>query len=289
MGLIYALNGLYFAAFLFLTSLGLSIILGVMGILNLAHGSLYAIGGFVAAFLIGLMAQTAPPLMIVVAVAGAIAASALVGLVLETTLIKHMYRRALEYQLLITFGILMLIEDLIKLVFGGESRYASAPFDVMGSIDIFGHTYSIYFLFVMAMALAAGILIWWLMVRTRLGIMLRAIEMDRDMAQAMGIPMRRLTIVAFVLGAGLAGLAGALVVPTSPAVLGMGMDPLIMAFIVVVIGGLGSLRGAALGSLIVGLTRSFTVAFFAELEMPLLFLIAVIILVIRPEGLFGQK
>ena len=289
MGLIYALNGLYFAAFLFLTSLGLNIILGVMGILNLAHGSLYAVGGFVAAYLIGLTAQSSLPVMLLVAVLGAVAVAGVVGFALETTLIKHMYRRALEYQLLITFGILMLIEDLIKLVFGGESRYASAPFDAMGSLDIMGHIYSVYFLFVMACALAAGLFIWWLMVRTRLGIMLRAIEMDREMAQAMGIPMRSLTITAFMLGSAFAGLAGALVVPTSPAVLGMGMDPLIMAFIVVVIGGLGSLKGAFLGALIVGLTRSFTIAYFAELEMPLLFLIAVVILVIRPEGLFGQK
>lgn len=290
MGLIYALNGLYFSAFLFLTALGLSIILGVMGILNLAHGSLYAIGGFVGAYLIGLlMAQGSAPLTIVAALLGAVVAAGAVGFILETTLIRHMYKRALEYQLLITFGILMLIEDLIKLVFGGESRYASAPCDAMGSLDIMGHTYSVYSLFVMAMALAAGLLIWWLMVKTRLGIMLRAIEMDREMAQAMGIPMRSLTITAFVIGSALAGLAGALVVPTSPAVLGMGMDPLIMAFIVVVIGGLGSLRGALLGSLIVGLTRSFTIAYFAELEMPLLFLIAVVILIIRPQGLFGQK
>jgi branched-chain amino acid transport system permease protein len=289
MGLIYALNGLYFAAFLFLTSLGLNIILGVMGILNLAHGSLYAVGGFMAAFLIGLMAQSSLPVMLLVSVLGAVIVAGLVGFVLETTLIKHMYKRALEYQLLITFGILMLIEDLIKLIFGGESRYASAPFDAMGSLDIMGHTYSVYFLFVMAVAVAAGLFIWWLMARTRLGIMLRAIEMDREMAQAMGIPMRSLTIAAFMLGSAFAGLAGALVVPTTPAVMGMGMDPLIMAFIVVVIGGLGSLKGAFLGSIIVGLTRSFTIAYFAELEMPLLFLIAVVILVIRPEGLFGQK
>lgn len=289
MVLIYALNGLYFSAFLFLTALGLSIILGVMGILNLAHGSLYAIGGFVGAYLIGMMAQGPMPVTLFLSVLGAVAAAGAVGFVLETTLIRHMYSRALEYQLLITFGILMLIEDGIKLVFGGQSRYASGPFDAMGSVDIMGHTYSTYFLFVMAAALAAGLFIWWVMARTRLGIMLRAIEMDREMAQGMGIPMRSLTILAFVMGSAFAGLAGALVVPTTPAVLGMGMDPLIMAFIVVVIGGLGSLRGALLGSIIVGLTRSFTVAYFAELEMPLLFLIAVVILIIRPEGLFGQK
>jgi branched-chain amino acid transport system permease protein len=288
MGLIYTLNGLYFAAFLFLTSLGLSIILGVMGILNLAHGSFYAVGGFTAAFIIGMMAGSSAPLMLLVGGLGAMLAAGAVGLVVENTLIKPMYRRPLEYQLIITFGALLLIEDLIKLVFGGQSRYASAPFDAMGSVEILGHTYPTYFLFVMAITAVAGAAIFLLMAKTRLGIMLRAIEMDRHMAEAMGIPMRRLTVMAFVLGAALAGLAGSLVVPTSPAVLGMGMDVLIMSFIVVVVGGLGSLKGALVGSLIVGLTRSFTVVFYAELEMPLLFLIAVIILVARPQGLFGQ-
>jgi branched-subunit amino acid ABC-type transport system permease component len=288
MGLIYTLNGLYFAAFLFLTSLGLSIILGVMGILNLAHGSFYAVGGFTAAFIIGMMAGSSAPLMLLVGGLGAMLAAGAVGLVVENTLIKPMYRRPLEYQLIITFGALLLIEDLIKLAFGGQSRYASAPFDAMGSVELLGHTYPTYFLFVMAITAVAGAAIFLLMAKTRLGIMLRAIEMDRHMAEAMGIPMRRLTVMAFVLGAALAGLAGSLVVPTSPAVLGMGMDVLIMSFIVVVVGGLGSLKGALVGSLLVGLTRSFTVVFYAELEMPLLFLIAVIILVARPQGLFGQ-
>ena len=289
MELIYALNGFYFSAFLFLTALGLSIILGVMGILNLAHGSLYAIGGFMSAYIIGAMGIGSTSLMLLAAVLGAMVLAGAVGFVLETTLIKPMYRRPLEYQLIITFGALMLIEDLIKLTFGGESRYASAPFDAMGAIPIMGAKYPIYNLLVMGVTALAGLAIWWVMVRTRLGIQLRAIEMDREMAQAMGIPMRRLMITAFILGASLAGLAGGLVVPTTPAVLGMGMDPLIMAFIVVVIGGLGSLKGAFLGSLIVGQTRSFGIAYFPEIEMPLLFLIAVTILVVKPEGLFGQK
>jgi branched-chain amino acid transport system permease protein len=289
MWLIYLLNGFYFAAFLFLTSLGLNIILGVMGILNLAHGSLYAIGAFIAAFMIGLMAQSPLPLVLLVAAAAALLLAGGVGFVLETTLIKPMYRRQLEYQLLITFGALMIIEDLLKLTFGGESRYASGPFEAMGSIKIAGSTYPLYYLLVMAVTVAAGLLIWRLMFRTRMGIMLRAIEMDREMALAMGIPMRRLMILAFVMGAALAGLAGGLVVPTTPAVLGMGMDPLIMAFIVVVIGGLGSLKGALVGSLIVGQTRSLCIAYYPEIELPLLFLVAVIILVVKPEGLFGQR
>lgn len=285
---IYALNGLYFGSFLFLTSLGLSIILGVMGILNLAHGSLYAIGAFMAAWVIGAMGATTPAVVTLFALLCAMVLASTVGLAVENTLIRPMYRRALEYQLLITFGALLLFEDMIKMVWGGEAYYASQPFDMMGTVRITGNDYPLYFIFVILVAIIAGLIIWAIMVQTRVGIMLRAIAMDREMAQAMGIPLRKLNAFAFMLGAALAGLAGALMIPTTPAQLGIGMEPLIMAFIVVVIGGLGSFKGAFLGSLIVGQTRSFGIVFFPELEMPILFLIAVIILVAKPEGLFGK-
>lgn len=284
----YVLNGLYFSAFLFLTSLGLNIILGVMGILNLAHGSLFALGAFTAAWVIGVCTHAGPTAGMIGGFLAAMLLAGAVGFLLENTIIRPMYRRPLEYQLLITFGALLLIEDLIKLTWGGEAYYASAPFDMMGRVSILGIEYPGYFIFVMGVTAAAGLCIFLFMARTRVGIMLRAIAMDRDMAEAMGIPLRKLTTVAFILGASLAGLAGGLMVPTSPALLGIGMEPLIMAFIVVVIGGLGSLKGAVLGSLIVGQTRSFGVGFFPELEMPVLFLIAVLILVARPQGLFGK-
>jgi branched-chain amino acid transport system permease protein len=140
----------------------------------------------------------------------------------------------------------------------------------------------------MLTAIVAGLGIWLVMSKTRIGMMLRAISMDREMAKAMGIRIARLNTLAFGLGGALAGLAGALIIPTTPALLGIGMDPLIMAFIVVVLGGLGSLKGALIGSLIVGETRSLGIVFFPEIELPLLFLIAVIILVFKPEGLFGK-
>ncbi len=285
---VYLLNGLYFASFLFLTSLGLSIILGVMGILNLAHGSLFAIGAFVAAWLVGGYGSNAPITIFVVGLLAALGVAGVAGLALETTLIRPMYRRALEYQLLITFGALLLIEDVIKMIWGGTAYYASKPFTVMGSLDIGANQYPYYFLFAMLVSVAAGLGLWLIMSKTRVGIMLRAISMDREMAQAMGIRIRSLNTLAFGMGAALAGLAGALIVPTTPALLGIGMEPLILAFIVVVLGGLGSLKGALIGSLIVGETRSIGIVFFPEIELPLLFLIAVVILVFKPEGLFGR-
>jgi branched-chain amino acid transport system permease protein len=285
---IYILNGLYFASFLFLTSLGLSIILGVMGILNLAHGSLFALGAFVAAWIVGAFGAKAPMTIFIVGLFAALGVSGVVGLALETSLIRPMYQRALEYQLLITFGALLLIEDLIKMIWGGTAYYASKPFTVMGNLSIGDNQYPLYFLFAILTSMAAGLCIWIIMSKTRLGIMLRSISMDRDMAKAMGIRIGRLNTLAFGMGAALAGLAGALIVPTTPALLGIGMDPLILAFIVVVLGGLGSLKGALIGSFIVGETRSLGIVFFPEIELPLLFLIAVIILVFKPEGLFGR-
>ena len=286
--IIYILNGLYFASFLFLTSLGLSIILGVMGILNLTHGSLFAIGAFMAAWIVGALGAKAPMTVFFVGLLAAMGVACLVGLVMESSIIRPLYQRALEYQLLMTFGALLLIEDLIKMVWGGTAYYASKPFTKMGSLSLPHNEYPYYFLFVILMSFAAGLVIWLIMSRTKIGIMLRAISMDREMAEAMGIRVGRLNTLAFGMGAALAGLAGALIVPTTPALLGIGMDPLIISFIVVVLGGLGSLKGALIGSLIVGETRSLGIVFFPEIELPLLFLIAVIILVFKPQGLFGR-
>ena len=174
----------------------------------------------------------------------------------------------------------------------GLSVYDYIPkeeYDLICCYHTFEHLqYPFYFLFVILIAIMAGLGVWIIMSKTRIGIMLRAISMDREMARAMGIRIRKLNTLAFGMGGALAGLAGALIVPTTPALLGIGMEPLIMAFIVVVLGGLGSLKGALVGALIVGETRSIGIVFFPEIELPLLFLIAVIILVSKPKGLFGR-
>jgi branched-chain amino acid transport system permease protein len=288
MWIVYTLNGFYFAALLFLISLGLNIILGVMGILNLAHGSLYAIGAFMAAWTIIQIVTKVPVFFLFVSLLSGLVLAGIVGFLMEKSLIRAMYKRTLEYQLLLTFGALLLLEDVIKMIWGGQALYASAPFELLGKVDILGHVYPIYFLFVMFITFLAGLFIWFFMGRTKLGIMLRAISLDREMATGLGLDIGRLSTFAFVLGSGLAGLAGALVVPTTPALLGIGMEPLILAFIVVVVGGLGSLKGALVGALLVGFTRSFGIAIIPEIELPLLFMIAGIILVVKPQGLFGR-
>jgi branched-chain amino acid transport system permease protein len=288
MWVVYTLNSLYFTALLFLISLGLNIILGVMGILNLAHGSLYAIGAFMGAWTIVAVGDKVPTSLLFFSLLAGFIVAGIAGFLLEKSLIRAMYKRTLEYQLLLTFGVLLLLEDVIKMVWGGQAYYASAPFDRLGKITILGHVYPAYFLFVMMITLIVGCFIWMFMARSKLGIMLRAISLDREMATGLGLDITRLSTFAFVLGSALAGLAGALVVPTTPALLGIGMEPLILAFIVVVVGGLGSLKGALVGALIVGFTRSFGIAIFPEIELPLLFLIAGMILVAKPQGLFGR-
>ncbi|HEX3035134.1 MAG TPA: branched-chain amino acid ABC transporter permease [Thermodesulfobacteriota bacterium] len=285
---IYILNGLYFASFIFLISLGLNIILGVMGILNLAHGSLFAFGAFTAAWMITAITNSggaSAPLLYLSLLSGALVGG-FVGLLLEWSLIRPMYKRALEYQLLITFGALLFFEDVIKIIWGGEAYYASAPFDILGKIEILGNPYPLYFLFVIAITLVIGLSVRIFMFKTRVGVMLRALSLDREMAVALGIEVNKLGTLSFVLGAALAGIAGALVAPTTPVLLGFGMEPLILAFIVVVIGGLGSPTGAFIGSVIVGQIRSIGIVTFPEIELAVLFLIAAAILVVKPEGLF---
>ncbi|MFQ5931935.1 MAG: branched-chain amino acid ABC transporter permease [Nitrospiraceae bacterium] len=286
---IYLLNGLYYAAFIFLISLGLNIILGVMGVLNLAHGSLYAIGAFMASWAVIAVGKGASAFTVYSSLLTGLLLAGGVGLVLEWSLIRPIYERALEYQLLMTFGILLVLEGAIKMVWGGEAYYASAPVDILGTANIVGNPYPVYFLFIIGISLITGLLVWLFMTKTRVGTMLRAVSLDREMATALGLDVKKLSTLAFALGAALAGLAGALVAPTTSVLLGFGTEPLILAFIVVVIGGLGSPKGALMGSLIVGINRSIGIIKFPEIESAILFLIAAIILVAKPQGLFGKK
>jgi len=286
--LINLLNALLYASVLFLIAGGLSLIYGVMRIVNLAHGNLYAFGAYVTAWTIGLGVGGAPPAVLYLLLpAGAIAAAAL-GAVLEPTLLRPFYRRAEEYQLLVTFGLLMILEDVMRLLWGPYPLSASALWENMGSVSIGGNPYPNYNLMVIAVGGAAAAFLWAFIYRTRFGVVLRATSQNMRMASALGVNVNRVYIEAFVIGCFMAGLGGAIIVPSQSAVLGMGVDALVLAFIVVVIGGLGSLEGALVGALIVGVVREPGIAFFPEIELAVLYLIAAIVLLVRPAGLFGR-
>ena len=286
---IHGLNALLYSSVLFLIAGGLSLIYGVMRILNLAHGNLYAIGAYVTAWSIGAAAAAGAPnaVLYLLLPAGAIAAAA-VGAVLEPTLLRPFYKRPEEYQLLVTFGLLMILEDLIHLVWGPNPLSAGTVYASFGSITISGARYPTYNLAVIAVGIIAALFLWAFIYRTRFGVVLRATSQNMRMASALGVNVNRIYIQAFTIGCFMAGLGGAIVVPGQSAVLGMGVDALILAFVVVVIGGLGSLEGAFAGALIVGVVREAGVALFPEIELAVLYLIAAIVLLVRPAGLFGR-
>ena len=282
------LNSFFYASILFLIASGLSLVYGVMRIVNMAHGNLYALGAYVAAWAIGLGASHLhASLLFVLLLAGA-AAAAFAGALLEPTLLRPLYRRAEEYQLLMTFGLLLILEDVMRLVWGPHPLTASVLSDALGSVSILGATYPAYNIFVIVIGGVAAVLLWAFVYRTRFGIMLRATSQDMRMAGALGINVKRVYVQAFTIGCLMAGLGGAVVMPISGAVLGMGVDALILAFVVVVIGGLGSLEGALVGALIVGFVRTIGITYFAEIELAVLYLIAAVVLFIRPAGLFGR-
>jgi branched-chain amino acid transport system permease protein len=284
---IHVLNSLLYSSVLFLIAGGLSLIYGVMRIVNLAHGNLYALGAFVTAWAIGRAAEAGAPnaVLFLLLPVGAIAAAA-AGAVIERTLLRPFYKRAEEYQLLMTFGLLMILEDLMRLVWGPNPLTATTVYAALGSIAIGGDRYPGYNLVIIAVGFLAAVFLRGFIYRTRFGVLLRATSQDKRMASALGVNVNRIYLQAFTLGCFMAGLGGAVVVPSQSAVLGMGVDALVLAFIVVVIGGLGSLGGALAGALIVGVVREAGVTWFPEIELAVLYLIAALVLLVRPAGLF---
>ncbi len=286
---IHILNALLYSSVLFLIAGGLSLIYGVMRILNLAHGNLYALGAFVTAWAIGAALEAGAPtaVLLLLLPAGAVAAG-VAGGVIERTLLRPFYKRPEEYQLLMTFGLLMILEDLIRLIWGPNPLSATTVYATLGSISIGGDRYPAYNLVIIAVGIFAALFLWAFIYRTRFGVFLRATSQDKRMASALGVNVNRIYIQAFTLGCFMAGLGGAIVVPSQSAVLGMGVDALVLAFIVVVIGGLGSLEGALAGALIVGVVREAGITLFPETELAVLYLIAAFVLLARPAGLFGR-
>ena len=243
------LNGLQFGIMLFLMAAGLTLIFGVMGLINLAHGSLYMVGAFAAA---GMAAASGSFLF---ALAAAMAAAALAGVLVELLVIRRLYDRDHLEQVLATFALILIFSEGTRFVFGSFPLFLDIPDYLSGPVTLpFGIEYPFYrlVLIVIGLAVAAGLALF--ISRTRIGIQIRAGENDRDMIAALGVDIAKLYTFVFALGAALAGLAGALVGAIQSVQIGMGEPILILAFVVIVIGGIGSIKGALIGSLLVGLT-----------------------------------
>lgn len=294
------LNGLQFGLMLFLLAAGLTLVFGVMDMINLAHGSLYMVGAFVAAWLVAATGS------FVLGVLGAIAATALFGMLLETTLLRTLYMRDHLSQVLATFALILILNDGVKMVFGTDLPL-SAPAALAGPVQLLpGLSYPAYRLLILAVGLALALAMYWLVARTRLGALVRAGAANRVMTEAMGINVRRLFTVVFGVGAGLCAVAGALLGPLLAVQVGMGENILILAFVVIVIGGIGSIRGALIGSVLVGCIdtlgrtllqhglREFLPPQWASAAGPAIASIAVYVfmaavLVVRPQGLFPAR
>ncbi len=277
------LNGVSFGIILFLLASGLSISLGLMGILNLAHGALYMVGGYV-----GWLLAVRSGWNFWLAVLGAGLASGLLGLIIERIFLRHLYKKRNE-QVLLTFGLIYILTNLSIWIWGAEPRTPfTAPF-LSGSFNLSGLQYPTARMAIIVIGVILAVGLWLLQDRTRLGAIVRAGMENKEMVTGLGINMGAVfTIVFFVASflAGFAGVIGAQLLGVYP---DLSLDVLLLALVVVVVGGMGSVRGTLLGSMIIGLIHSFGVALFPELAMFTIYLVMIIILLARPAGLLGKK
>jgi branched-chain amino acid transport system permease protein len=277
-----ALNGLSFGALLFLLASGFTLVFGLMKIVNLAHGAFYLVGGYV-----GIAAFGATRSFLVAVLAGA-ATAAVFGLASERLLLRRVRGQELP-EVLLTVGIALIIADGCLAVFGGNPRSIPIPTPLAGSVRLGSYAYPAYRLFVVALAVTVGVALYLVQHRTRLGALIRAGVDDREIAGAMGIDVPRVFTAMFVFGGALAGLAGVVAAGLLTLRPGADTDILLFALVVVVIGGLGSLQGAAVGSVLIGLVDAFSKVWAPELSYFAVFAPMAIILMFRPAGLFARS
>ncbi|HXG16800.1 MAG TPA: branched-chain amino acid ABC transporter permease [Calidithermus sp.] len=277
------LNALALGALLFFISVGLTLIFGIMRIVNFAHGALYMLGAY-AGF--SLAAGTGHYW---VALAAAPLAVAAAGLGLESVALRPLYRREPGAFLLVTFGLALVIGEAIRLAWGPEPRRLPVPPALAGSVPLAGEPFPVYRLFLAGFGLAAALALWQFLERTRLGLIIRATAQNAEMVHALGVNVRWVRASVFALGCGLAALGGVLAAPLVTAYLGMGVNVIVEAFVIVIIGGMGSLPGSAVGSLLVGVVQTFGNFYLPDFALAATYLAMIAVLVWRPRGLFGRE
>ncbi|CAN7293558.1 High-affinity branched-chain amino acid transport system permease protein LivH [compost metagenome] len=279
--LIQCLNSVQYGLLLFLVASGLTLIFGIMGVINLAHGSFYMLGAYLAFTLAGLTGNLfiAIPLGIVLAVA--------FGYVLEWAFFSYLYERDHLQQVLMTYGLILVFEELRSILVGDDVHGVQVPALLDGSLAIGNDmTYPVYRLFISAVCLVVALAMYYVIRRTRLGMMIRAGATNREMVQSLGINITVLYRFVFALGVALAVLAGMIAAPVSSVYPGMGAQVLIVCFVVVVIGGIGSVKGALVASLLLGFVDTFGKVFWQEAAGVLIYLLMAVILLWKPQGLF---
>jgi branched-chain amino acid transport system permease protein len=281
-----SLSGLTAAMFLFLIASGLSLIFGVLRVLNFAHGTFYMLGAY-SAFQLVQWIGTGPGTFWLAALGAALAVAALGGLV-ERFLFRHLYGKDELYQLLFTYALVLILSDVAKILWGTQQKSVSRPPGLSGAFSLFGATIPYYNLFILLLGPSIALAFWFVLQRTRVGRFIRAAALDRETLGALGVNVSGLYTGVFVLASFLGGLGGALVTPVRTIVPGMDTEIIVEAFIVVVIGGLGSFWGTFLGSLIYGQVLSFGILFFPRFSIFSVFALMAAVLIIRPWGLLGR-
>ena len=295
-----SLNGLQFGLMLFLLAAGLTLVFGIMDMINLAHGSLYMLGAFLASTFVQLTGSFTAGVLL------AIPATAVLGMILEMLLLRNLYQRDHMAQVLATFALILIINELTRLVWGSDASLPM-PAALSGPVQLLpGLPYSAYRLVIIAVGLAVALLLFVLVTKTKAGMLVRAGASNREMALAMGVNIRLLFTLVFGAGAALCALAGALLAPLLAVQVGMGENILILAFVVIVIGGIGSIRGALVGALLVGIVdtigRAFLPIVFGHFFQPRvasaagpaiasvsIYLLMAVVLYFRPQGLFPAR
>ena len=281
------LSGIFAASILFLVAAGLQVVFGVQKIFNLACGSFYALGAYVGVSTVNwAVGAGLPPQLFVLALLAGGLALAVIGPIVER-LLSTVYERDEAFQLLLTFALVLILEDVTRMVWGTAPYSTGGLYLIYGQVQILGTNVPVYNLIVIAASVLIAVGLGLMLTRTRFGRIVRATADNREMSEALGVNMRPLYIKVFTLGTVLGTLGGALVIPSTTAISEMGIDLIVQAFAVVVIGGLGSMRGALVGALVVGVLRAVAVATRPEVEMLLIYLIVIGVLVLRPRGLFG--
>jgi branched-chain amino acid transport system permease protein len=287
---VIVVDGAVFAAVLFLISLGLTLVFGVLRILNVSHGSLYALGAYVATFLASRLLAVGghPSLTYLALLVAPVIVGVALGPLIERVFLQRVYGRPDAVQLLLTFSIFLILDDLMKLIWGTQPLFVSEPYQLLGEFSIAGIPYSRYQVLLILVSILVGGTLVWAVRGTRFGKVVVSVIHDREVSQAIGINVNRIYMVSFTLGTFCAALGGALIAPTIAVVPGFAVDATVLAFAVIAIGGMGSLEGAALGALIVGLLRALAVHLLPEADLVVIYLAMILVLVIRPQGLFGQ-
>ncbi|MFO7840349.1 MAG: branched-chain amino acid ABC transporter permease [Desulfosalsimonadaceae bacterium] len=289
--LVILMDGVFYASYLYLVALGLTLIFGVMKILNIAHGSFYGFGAYAGASLVLFYTKQGfwPHGVYLLLVGAALLVGIILGPIIERGIIRRFYREEVVVPLIATYALFLVLDDLMKLIFGTSPYFAYQPLNLAGNFSFGGIPYPVYYLIFISVALVSGLLLWAIMNLTKYGRFVTAVMHDPEISNAMGIKLPRIYLITFTIGAVFAALGGAFTSPMTSVVPGLAVEVIVASFAVVVIGGLGSYSGAAIGALIVGIVRAVAVHHFPVMELFMIYIVMAAILMIRPQGLFPAE